>query len=224
MPANAQRYSKPLTREKIANAAIDIVRSEGSNALSMRKVAGLFAVDVAALYRHYQNKEALLEEIGQIVSEEIALDAPSAGSWEERFCTLLQDIRQRIARHPELGIHGQASARTTPFFAKANGLVAQLLFEHGLRGTQLLFATQTALHLVTSIAESEAMTRSASRASNRQFAATIIEYLPVEVRDSWPTATAAQKWSIDFDAFFDSALDSLLDSFDSLDLTAKKSS
>ena len=212
MPTTAQRYSKPLTREKIANAAIDIVRSEGSNALSMRKVAGLFAVDVAALYRHYENKEALLEEIGQIVSEEIALEAPENGSWEERMYTLAQDIRQRIARHPELGIHSQASARTTPFFAKANGLVAQLLYERGLQGEQLLFATQTILHLVTSIAESEAMTQKTSRSSNRQFAATIVDYLPEALRSSWPAASAKRRWSINFDAFFDYALSSTLDS------------
>ena len=206
MPANAQRYSKPLTREKIANAAIDIVRSEGSQALSMRKVAGLFAVDVAALYRHYENKEALLAEIGQIVSDEIDLELSKKGSWDKRMYALAQDIRHRVVSHPELGIHGQTSSRTTPFFARANGLIATLLFERGLRGKKLLFSTQTILHLVTSIAESEAMAQSDSQQSNHQFASTIVDYLPKDVRSNWPAVTAKQKWSIDFDSFFDYAL------------------
>ena len=63
-PRRNAKYARPLTREKIAAAALEIVRREGQSALSMRKVAGLFEVDVAALYRHVSNKEELLAEIG----------------------------------------------------------------------------------------------------------------------------------------------------------------
>lgn len=206
------RYSKPLTREKIANAAIDIVRSDGQQALSMRRIAALFDVDVAALYRHFKNKDALLAEIGQLVSQELDLVLPTRGNWHNRFITLAQSIRERITSHPELGIHGQASPRTTPFYARANGLIAELFLEKGLRDYELLYATQTTLHLITSIAESEVMTAITPRANNRAFAATIVDYLPPEVRDNWPTTSAKQRWSIDFDAFFDYAINRTLDS------------
>ena len=209
---DSSRYSKPLTREKIANAAIDIIRSEGQEALSMRKIAGLFEVDVAALYRHFKNKETLLAEIGQIVSQSLDLELPDKGDWRERFLTLANTIRQRITRHPELGIHGQASPRATPFYSRANGLIATLFFERGLRDTELLYATQTLLHLITSIAESEAMARQTPRPQNRAFAATITDYLPEEVCDHWPTTSAKQNWSIDFDSFFDYAINKALKS------------
>ena len=203
-------YSRPLTREKIAAAAIESVRGEGQSALSMRKVAGLFGVDVAALYRHFRNKDELLAEVGRLASEMIDLEAPSEGSWEERFLELAERIRNRVAQHPELGIYGGNSPWATPFFARANGLIAALFREAGLEGTQLVFATQTALHLVTSIAQSEVMTRGASSESNRAFAETIHEQLPEEVRKAWPTTRSRNDWSVDFDALFEFALRAML--------------
>jgi AcrR family transcriptional regulator len=199
-----------LTREKIAAAAIEIVRSEGQAALSMRKVAGLFGVDVAALYRHFRNKDELLADVGRLASEMVDLEAPTKGSWEQRFLELAEKIRDRIARHPELGIYGGSSPWATPFFARANGLIAALFCEAGLEGPQLVFATQTVLHLVTSMAQSEVMTRSTPRELNRAFAKTIHDHLPEEVQKAWPSTSARHDWSVDFDALFEFAVRSTL--------------
>jgi AcrR family transcriptional regulator len=205
-------FSRPLTREKIAAAAIEIVRHEGQSALSMRKVAGLFGVDVAALYRHVRNKEELLAEVGRLASEIIDLEAPTEGTWEARFLDLTAQIRTRIAQHPELGIYGEGSPWATPFFARANGLIAELLCEAGLTGQELVLATQTVLHLVTSIAQSEVLTRDTPRAQNRAFAETIRAQLPDGVEKAWPQTRARDAWSIDFDALFSFAMRKALDS------------
>lgn len=215
MPTAARRrmrtdFSRPLTREKIAAAALEVVQREGQAALSMRKVAGMFGVDVAALYRHVRNKDELLAEVGRLAAEMIDLEAPDDGDWETRFFELTSQIRQRVAQHPEIGIYGDGSPWATPFFARANGLVAELLCEAGLEGRDLVFATQTVLHLITSIAQSEALTRSTPRAQNRIFAETIRDQLPEGVEKAWPATRAKDAWSIDFDALFDYATRSTL--------------
>ena len=194
-------YSRPLTREKIAAAAIDIVRDEGADALSMRKVAAVFGVDVAALYRHVRNKDELLEEAGRLAFQEVELDAPTEADLEARLVTLCTAIRDRIARHPELGIHAGGSPWATPFFARANGLIAEQLHEAGLSGDELVHATQAVLHLVTSVAQSEVLTKTTSRKDNRAFARAIQGALPGPVRGHWPTTRATHDWSVDFDAF-----------------------
>lgn len=204
-----ERYSKPLTRKKIANAAIGIVRSEGKSALSMRKIATLFTVDVAALYRHFRNKEELLAEIALIAAAEIILQTPTTGSWEQRFLGLAEQIRDRISHHPELGIYS-GSSRSSPFFAKANGLVAELFYEVGLEDEQLVFATQTILHLITSITQSEIMTRETPKKDNRAFAKSIETNLPEQVRSVWPSSKPKHEWSIDFDKFFTYSIKSSL--------------
>ncbi|MFK7898552.1 MAG: TetR/AcrR family transcriptional regulator [Myxococcota bacterium] len=206
----SSKYSRPLTREKIAAAAIDIVRCEGQSALSMRKIAGLFEVDVAALYRHFKNKDELLAKIGQLASEMVDLEPPTGGAWEERLLDLAKKIRDRIGQHPELGIYGGDSAWATPFFARANGLIAELFCEAGLEGKELVFATQTLLHLITSITQSEVMASDTPTAMNRSFAELIHAQLSQEVRKAWPATTARTDWSIDFDALFDFALRSTL--------------
>lgn len=204
------KYAKPLTREKIAAAAIDIVRSDGQSALSMRKVAGLFDVDVAALYRHFKNKDELLAEVGRLASEMVDLETPADGEWEDRILGLAERIRDRVADHPELGIYGGESPWATPFFARANGLIAALFEEAGLEGDELVFATQTVLHLVISMAQSEVMTRNTSTAMNRAFAELVHSQLSEEVRKAWPSTSARTDWSVDFDALFEFALRSTL--------------
>lgn len=216
MPARRRRsskamLSKPLNREKIATAAIEIVRAEGQAALSMRKVAGLFDVDVAALYRHFRNKDELLAEVGRLASELVDLEAPTTGTWEQRFLGLAAQIRDRIAHHPELGFYGGGSPFATPFIARANGLIAALFCEAGLGGPQLVYATQTLLHLITSIAQSEVMTKETPTERNRAFAETIRDQLPEDVRKAWPSTRAKHDWSVDFDALFDFALRTTLE-------------
>ena len=202
-------YSKPLNREKIAGAAIEIVRDEGTAALSMRKVAGLFGVDVAALYRHFKDKDELLAEVGRLASETAGLELPAEGPWERRFLELCEAIRDGIVRHPELGLYGGGSPWATPFIARAHGLLATLLCEAGLRSQELVFATQTALHVVTSVAQSESLTRATPAKDNRRFARTILDHLPPEVVEVWSPGKADH---VEFDAFFAFAVRAMLDS------------
>ncbi len=208
--ARSQTFSKPLTREKIAAAAIEIVRQEGQAAISMRKVAGLFGVDVAALYRHFRNKDALLAEVGRLASEVVELEASTTGTWEQRFLELGEDIRDRLVRHPELGIYGGGSPLATPFIARANALIAALFVEEGLSGRPLVYATQAVLHLVTSIAQSQVMARETPRERNREFAEGIYAQLSEEVQAAWPQTTSENQWSVDFDEFFQFSLKATL--------------
>jgi len=71
-------------RAKIAEAAQELYLREGIEGVSMRKIAEMVGVSAPAIYRHYQNKDELLNEIvveGLKVLESYlqpALDAPNA--------------------------------------------------------------------------------------------------------------------------------------------------
>jgi AcrR family transcriptional regulator len=184
----------------------------------MRKLAGLFGVDVAALYRHFRNKDELLAEVGRLASEAAGLDLPVEGPWEQRFLDLCEAIRDRIVRQPELGLYGGGSPWATPFIARANGLLATLLCEVGLRGDRLVFATQTALHVVTSVAQSEALTRATPPKENRGFARIIMDHLPEDVLEVWPPPAPGTPSGIAFDELFDFAVRAMLDAVVSREL------
>jgi AcrR family transcriptional regulator len=51
------------TKEKILAAACDIYLLEGYQGMSMRKVAGRAGISATAIYRHYENKEALHHQV-----------------------------------------------------------------------------------------------------------------------------------------------------------------
>lgn len=204
------RPRKPLSREKIAAVAIALAREEGQAAVTMRQVAARLGVDVAALYRHFRNKEELLGEVGRIASEMAELRAPEHGSWEERLLALCNAIRDRLLRHPELGVYGGGSPWTTPFIARANGLIAALFAEAGLKDTELLYATQAVLHTVTAVAQSEVLRRGASPEANRRFGRIVAEHLPPEVREVWPQGSRRRGSPVDFDEFFSFVLRAIL--------------
>jgi AcrR family transcriptional regulator len=51
------------TKEIILSAACDIYLQEGYKGMSMRKVAGKAGISPTAIYRHYENKEALHHQV-----------------------------------------------------------------------------------------------------------------------------------------------------------------
>jgi AcrR family transcriptional regulator len=73
----------PDLRERIAAAAQELYLRDGIEGFSMRKVADLVGVSAPAIYRHFKNREELLDEIvvsGLKLLEDYlrpALDAPT---------------------------------------------------------------------------------------------------------------------------------------------------
>jgi AcrR family transcriptional regulator len=54
---------KEATRNSILDAALQIVKSEGWQALSMRKIADLIEYTAPVIYEHFANKDAILLEL-----------------------------------------------------------------------------------------------------------------------------------------------------------------
>ncbi|MBS2552494.1 TetR/AcrR family transcriptional regulator C-terminal domain-containing protein [Catenulispora sp. NL8] len=71
-----------ITREALAAAGLAVLRREGLDALSMRKVAAELGVRAASLYYHVQDKEQLLD----LIADSVVWDArklATAGDWEQ---------------------------------------------------------------------------------------------------------------------------------------------
>jgi AcrR family transcriptional regulator len=116
-----------LSRERILEAGLAIVEREGWDALSMRRLAQELDVWPMAVYRYFQDKDALVE--GLVDAAAGAVELPSRrGSWRSRMRTLLSGARGALRRPSgELAI---AAGRSNERLAQA-GL--QLLAEAGLR-------------------------------------------------------------------------------------------
>ena len=62
------------TSERILDAAEKIYRTEGAEALSMRRMADELGITATALYRHYRGKDDLLDAVANRGIESLAAD------------------------------------------------------------------------------------------------------------------------------------------------------
>ncbi len=89
----------PLSKERVLLAAVELADRDGIEALSMRKLGQELGVDAMALYRHVQNKDAMLDGIVEVITAEI--DRTTAtDDWKAAIRAQSMAARQVMLRHP----------------------------------------------------------------------------------------------------------------------------
>src|SRR5208337_1562144 len=66
------------TKEKIFDAAVDLFAQKGYDGVSIRDIGRAVGITEAAVYKHYESKEAILESIFAYVEGRIYPRAPEA--------------------------------------------------------------------------------------------------------------------------------------------------
>lgn len=96
------------TRQKIINAAANLIVEEGLDAARVSKIAKRAGLTDGALYRHFDNKESLLAEVFLDITAEIEDHAKrfgqqkaKEGSAKERFIGFLEDLFGFFLEQPE---------------------------------------------------------------------------------------------------------------------------
>ena len=88
-----------LSRTLITRAASDLVAREGLQALSMRRLAQELDVWPMSVYRHFRDKDDLLDAVAAAGAEEV--DVPRArGTWRQQLPALAEEARVILARQP----------------------------------------------------------------------------------------------------------------------------
>jgi AcrR family transcriptional regulator len=90
----------PLSLDGIVDAALAIVKSEGLDALSMRRVAGVLDTAAASLYVYVAGREGLLEAVIDRIIATIELEPPDPDRWREQLHTLLGRMRAALVTYP----------------------------------------------------------------------------------------------------------------------------
>ena len=61
----AEKKCTKIRQEEIAQAALKVVATQGMKALTVDRIARLVGVVPSALYRHFGDKDSILDEIGR---------------------------------------------------------------------------------------------------------------------------------------------------------------
>jgi AcrR family transcriptional regulator len=92
------RRRKPLTRQRVLQAAVRRADESGIESLSMRKLGQELGVEAMALYHHFANKDDLVDGMVDLVFGEIELPA-SAGNWRTAMRGRAIAVRDALLRH-----------------------------------------------------------------------------------------------------------------------------
>ena len=101
--AGRRRGPRPRhTRRQVIDAAVAIGDAEGLDAVTIRAVAARLGAGAMSLYSYVPDKQALVYDMVERVSEELAVPAEPSGDWRADLRGLARQQRALLHRHPWL--------------------------------------------------------------------------------------------------------------------------
>ena len=93
--------SGKITRDVVLAAALEIIDSDGVEALSMRRLARALERDPMILYRHAPSKAALLDGVAETVLSQLTVE-PADPDWAGQLRAVARRYRQLALAHPHV--------------------------------------------------------------------------------------------------------------------------
>ncbi|MEV0230381.1 TetR/AcrR family transcriptional regulator C-terminal domain-containing protein [Nonomuraea sp. NPDC050786] len=132
-----------LSREKVLQAALDLVDREGVAALSMRKLGRELGVEAMTLYYYVPNKDAVLDGLVERTLADV--EVRPEGPWREWARRFAGSFRAALLAHPALLPLLATRPVSTPGGLDTLERAAQALVKEG-------FDASEALHVITTVA------------------------------------------------------------------------
>lgn len=90
----------PLNRARILAAALAIIDRDGLRGLTMRRLGRELGVEPMSLYRHIENKDAVLDGIVELIILEIDVPTDPDLGWEQAVRRVAHSYRRAAQAHP----------------------------------------------------------------------------------------------------------------------------
>ncbi|MQA97103.1 MAG: TetR family transcriptional regulator [Streptosporangiales bacterium] len=90
----------PLTRDRIIDAAVELIERDGEDAVSMRRIATELGYGVMSLYNHVPNKEALLDGVAEQVMSRLTVPYLPDADWRDQARALVRWFHAISRRNP----------------------------------------------------------------------------------------------------------------------------
>ncbi|HEY0500345.1 MAG TPA: TetR/AcrR family transcriptional regulator [Kutzneria sp.] len=100
MPVAKAPRKPPITTDRITDAALQVIATEGYEALTIRRVAAVLNTGPSSLYAHIVNKEDLDDLLIARLYSEIRLPEPDPVRWREQILEVYSQIRDRYLAYP----------------------------------------------------------------------------------------------------------------------------
>ena len=122
----------PITVERVTDAALEIVMTQGYDALTMRSVAAVLGTGPASLYAHVVNKADIDELIIGRLCSEVVLPEPNAALWREQIIDVCTQLRDQYLKYPGISRAALAMEVTDLDVLRINEAMLAILIGGGI--------------------------------------------------------------------------------------------
>nr|WP_203613618.1 TetR/AcrR family transcriptional regulator [Streptomyces rochei] len=136
----------PLDRRRVADTALDLLNEVGLDGLTLRAIARELDVKAPALYWHFKDKQALLDEMATEMYRRMVADTSldPADTWRERLLKTNRGLRAALLRYRDGAKVFSGSRFTGAVHAEQMESDLRLFTTAGLTLPQAVRATTTA--------------------------------------------------------------------------------
>lgn len=114
--------------DQVINTALDVIATEGYEALTMRRLAGALDTGPASLYAHVVNKADLDELLIGRLCAELVLPEPDPAAWRQQVRGVCTQMRDQYLKYPGISRAALAMAPTDLEIVRVSeGMLAILL-------------------------------------------------------------------------------------------------
>jgi AcrR family transcriptional regulator len=205
----------PLGEDVVVDAALEILKSEGLEAVTMRRVAAALDTGAASLYVYVSGREGLLQAMLDRVIATVGFEVPDPSRWRAQVHALLVRMRRALVAHPGIAAMTLADPPTTEAVLRLTENLLGILLAGGLDPQDAAWADDIFVLLATAAAREDDVRRPRGASDDdrceqvdelyRTFAGLPPDRFPLI------TAHAAQMVAGDGDERFRFAIDVVLD-------------
>jgi AcrR family transcriptional regulator len=199
----------PLSEEAIVDAALAILKAEGLEAVSMRRIAAALDTGPGSLYVYVEGRDGLLEAMFDRIVTAVELETPDPSCWRAQLHSLLERLRGELVTHPGMAAATMVDPPRTEVAMRLLENLMGILLAGGLDPQDAAWAADILTAQVTYAAIEAVLRRTDPSALAAEITANFAR-LPA---DNFPliTAHAAQLVAGDVDERFRFAIDVVID-------------
>jgi AcrR family transcriptional regulator len=150
---------EPLSRDAIVTAALELLRREGPEGMSLRKVASALATGPASLYVYVENLQELQALVLDRALADVRTDGARGRGWERRVTALLTSYLQVLFDTPGLAVLAMSTVAAGPSALRIMEALLGHLDEGGIDRATAAWAVDLLTLYVTAIAAEQSHRR-----------------------------------------------------------------
>ncbi|MFF3976358.1 TetR/AcrR family transcriptional regulator [Streptomyces sp. NPDC001828] len=166
--ASAPR-KKPITVGRITDAALEVVATEGYDALTIRRVAAVLGTGPSSLYAHIVNKDDIDDLLIGRLYAGVVLPEPDPAAWREQLLGVYTQIRDLYLEYPGVSRAAMAMVPTNLETLRVGEGILVILLAGGIEPRTAAWARDALSLYVSAYALEQSLVRQRRRRQDQEW-------------------------------------------------------